>query len=159
MRRRVAGVALGIAVTFAGSVEADVPASEAYVLHCAGCHGRDGSGHADFVPSLQEVGALLRWPGGRAYLARVPGVAQAPVSDAQLAALLNWLLVEISRTPDFAPYSATEVGALRRDPLRDPAAARPRAGQPERAPDAQAGSGAGDAGASLRSGRARFSSR
>lgn len=109
----------------AGGVRADVPPSEAYVLHCSGCHGRDGSGHPDFVPSLRELGALLARPGGRDYLARVPGVAQAPLDDAQLAALLNWVLHEIASTKDIEPYRASEVGALRRAPLRDPVAARP----------------------------------
>lgn len=125
MSRLRATVALGIGLAIASPAGADVPPSEAYVLHCAGCHGRDGSGHVDFVPSLQGVGALLSRPGGRAYLARVPGVAQAPVADAQLAELLNWILTEISGASDLVPYSASEVGALRRDPLRDPAAARP----------------------------------
>ncbi len=125
MSVRLASVAVGLGLAMPIAADADVPPSEAYVLHCAGCHGTDGSGHADFVPSLRPAGALLARPGGRAYLARVPGVAQAPLSDAQLAALLNWMLAEISGATDFDPYSASEVGALRREPLRDPAAARP----------------------------------
>lgn len=125
MSLRVAAAVLGSLVGIAGAAAADVPPSEAYVLHCAGCHGSDGSGHADFVPSLRDVGVLLARPGGRAYLARVPGVAQAPVGDDQLAALLNWVLRELADVPELAPYSAREVGTLRREPLRDPAAARP----------------------------------
>lgn len=118
-------MALGLGLSLVGGAEADVPPAETYVLHCSGCHGMDGSGHADFVPSLRDVGELLKRPGGRAYLARVPGVAQAPVGDAELAALLNWILREISGVPDAQPYGAGEVGALRRAPLRDPVAARP----------------------------------
>ena len=125
MRLRLSSVAIGIGLAISTAAGADVPPSEAYVLHCSGCHGADGSGHLGFVPSLREIGTLLERPGGRAYLARVPGVAQAPVGDAQLAELLNWLLTELSRATDFVPYSAREVGALRTDPLRDPVATRP----------------------------------
>jgi hypothetical protein len=67
---------------------------------------------------------VLAVPGGREYLARVPGVAQAPLSDVRLAALLNWLLAELGGAPPVSPYTAAEVGALRAAPLRDPVAAR-----------------------------------
>jgi hypothetical protein len=46
------------------------------------------------------------------------------LSDARLAALLNWLLAEIGGGPATPPYEAAEVGALRAVPLRDPIAAR-----------------------------------
>ena len=44
-------------------------------------HGLDGTEIPDFVPSLRELAGLLDKKGGRAYLARVPGVAQAPLPD------------------------------------------------------------------------------
>ncbi len=125
MRGALAALALASVALAAAVSQAGVPASEAYVLHCSGCHGPSGAGHPDFVPDLREIGALLDRPGGRAYLARVPGVAQAPVADAELADLLNWVLTEISRVPDLHPYGADEIGAFRREPLRDPVAARP----------------------------------
>ena len=43
------------------------------------------------------LGSLLATPAGRAYLVRVPGVAQAPLDDERLAALLNWVSRELSR--------------------------------------------------------------
>jgi hypothetical protein len=70
------------------------------------------------------VASLLDAEGGRAYLGRVPGVAQAPLSDARLARLLNWVLAHYSDRAPAPPYSAAEVAALRQTPLRDTRAAR-----------------------------------
>ncbi len=98
--------------------------AEDYVLHCSACHGQDGRGSTDFVPSLHELAPLLGDPRGRAYLARVPGVAQAALSDARIARLLNWVLDEYSSARVEPPYSAAEVAALRGSPLRDPIAFR-----------------------------------
>jgi mono/diheme cytochrome c family protein len=100
------------------------PMRESYVLHCSGCHRSDGSGVDGFAPDLRRIGPLLRTQAGRDYLVRVPGVAQAPASDRELAALLNWVLAEIAETPPDRPYTASEVAALRAKPLRDPLAAR-----------------------------------
>ena len=75
------------------------------------------------VPALRDsVARFLAVPGGRDYLARVPGVAQAPLDDAALAAVLNWMLdhFDAAHVPaGFAPYTATEVGPLRAHPLVD----------------------------------------
>ncbi len=94
-----------------------------YALHCMGCHRADGSGTGDEIPPLAgTVGSFLRAPGGREYLVRVPGVAQAPLDDAALARLLNWMLREFSPNEvpaDFVPYAPEEVGRLRADPLVD----------------------------------------
>ena len=48
--------------------------------------------------SLRGLSQLLSAEGGRAYLASVPGVAQAPLGDARLAALLNWVIRAFSGT-------------------------------------------------------------
>ena len=72
------------------------------------------------------LSALLVTQAGRAYLARVPGVAQAPLANAELAALLNWVLAEWSEGAPRPAYTGAEVGALRRQPLRDPDAVRER---------------------------------
>lgn len=100
------------------------PEFESYVLHCSGCHRLDGRGVPGVAPDLREIGPLLQAEAGRAYLGRVPGVAQAPVDDAELARLLNWVLTEIAGTAPDPAYSAREIGALRAEPLRDPLAAR-----------------------------------
>ena len=67
------------------------------------------------------VGHFLEVEGGREFLVRVPGVSLSGFTDAQLAALMNWMLtsdIAGDSTPtDFQPYSATEVAALRAKPL------------------------------------------
>lgn len=108
------------------------PAIESYRLHCSGCHRADGRGVPGVAPDLREIGPLLRTAAGRAYLGRVPGVAQAPVDDEELARLLNWVLSEIAGTPPEPAYSAEELGVLRAEPLRDPVAARKLLPDPER---------------------------
>ncbi len=100
------------------------PESESFVLHCSGCHRIDGSGIESFATDLREIGPFLDTEAGRAYLVRVPGVAQAPIDNQALASLLNWILREIASSPPDPAYSAEEVAALRRQPLRDPLAAR-----------------------------------
>jgi hypothetical protein len=59
----------------------------------------------------------------------VPGVANAPLADADLAALLDWTLrrFDAANLPgDFVPYTADEVHRLRAEPLVDVAPARRR---------------------------------
>ncbi len=114
-----------IAVGDSGPVAAtDVPVTEDYILNCSACHGLDGKGTPGVTPSLLDVGRLLALPGGRSYLARVPGVSQAPLSDARLARLLNWVLERYSGAPPVPLYTATEIGELRAFPLRDTRSAR-----------------------------------
>ena len=92
-----------------------------YALNCQGCHLADGAATPGSVPALAgSVAKFLRVPGGRDYLARVPGVAQAPLDDAATAAVLNWMLDRFDKDDlpkDFVPYAADEVGRLRKRPL------------------------------------------
>lgn len=101
-----------------------------YALHCQGCHLADGSETPGKVPPLAgSVAQFLRLPDGRAFLGRVPGVANAPLGDAELAALLNWTLERFDATaipPEFAPYDAAEIGRLRAQPLVDVSGERRR---------------------------------
>lgn len=101
-----------------------------YARWCQGCHRADGLGAPDAVPRLRDfAGYLTRTPEGRAYLARVPGVASAPLDDRRLADVLNWTLSTFSRdqlTPDFRPYTAREVARARSDPLPNAKSARAR---------------------------------
>lgn len=72
-------------------------------------------------PIKGEVARFLQVPGGREFLARVPGVASVDLSDERLAQLLNWTVqhFDLSNMPaDFAPYSAAEISQLRRRPIR-----------------------------------------
>jgi mono/diheme cytochrome c family protein len=117
-------LSLAPAVPARAAAEEPPPVSEDYLLHCSACHGLDGKGTPGVTPSLHEAGALLATPEGRDYLSRVPGVAQAPLSDERLARLLNFVLTRYAATEPSPAYSANEVGALRQRPLRDPVAAR-----------------------------------
>jgi hypothetical protein len=71
-------------------------------------------------PFPGQVGQFLRTPSGRAFLIRVPGAANAPISDEELANLLGWIVrrFDAANVPaDFADFSAAEVGSLRRQPF------------------------------------------
>lgn len=127
MSRAAAGlVAL---VLGAGAARAYGPSVE-YALNCQGCHRADGAGTGESVPPLAgSVARFLAVPGGREYLVQVPGVAQAPLDDATLAGVLNWMLERFDRAhvpPGFTPYAAEEIGRLRRKPLTDVAGIRTR---------------------------------
>lgn len=106
----------------AGEPANDERARIDYMLNCQGCHLPNGEGAGD-VPRMQDfVGNFLKVPGGREFLVQVPGSANAPLDDARLAELLNWMLDEISRDQlpaDFRPYTADEVAEFRTWPLRD----------------------------------------
>lgn len=124
LRLLTIGAALGSLVMSPATVRAveiEGPAHD-YLLSCGGCHGLDGTGSAR-VPSLRGVDRLLARPGGRDYVLRVPGVASAPLSDARLAALLDWVFTHFdNRTP--TNFNAAEVGAARVSPWLDPKAVR-----------------------------------
>jgi mono/diheme cytochrome c family protein len=115
------------ALTAAAPAAAESP-RVLYMLHCQGCHLADGSGKPGEVPSLPAgLGRLLSVAGGRAYLVQVPGSAHAPLSDAELAAVLNWMLASFAPAQagrSHAPYDAAEVAGYRARPLVDVAAAR-----------------------------------
>lgn len=92
-----------------------------FAFRCKGCHGFAGEGTPGHVPRLDGfVGYFTQVDGGRDYLMRVPGVARAKLDDERLAAVLNWMLEVYGGeavAPDFAPYTAAEVGLARRQPL------------------------------------------
>ena len=114
---------LAIALLAVAPMAAADPRSD-YLMHCAGCHLADGSGLPPDVPSLAgPLGRIVGSPAGRDYVARVPGAAQAPLSDEALAAVLNWLLFEFNRKTlpaDFRPLRAAEVARSRARVLADP---------------------------------------
>ena len=116
-----------MSVTRAAGVAHADPQSD-YVLHCRGCHGPNGAGAPGAVPPVRgELGNFLGVPGGREFLIRVPGTAQSQLSDARVAALLNWMLREFSPdaiSPGFKQFTEDEVTRYRRPPLTDVGAAR-----------------------------------
>ena len=91
-------------------------AARIYATNCQACHGERGRSVTE-VPALAgRVGYFARIPAGRRYLVQVPNVALNPSSDQDIADVLNWVLETYSRAqlpPDFQPYTAAEVAALR----------------------------------------------
>ncbi len=118
MRRRLAGWVLLWAVVLPAS--AYTPRVN-YQLQCMGCHHGNGAGEEGRVPNVRRT--LVPFSGmadGRDFVMRVPGVAQAKLSDAEIAALLNWMARNLSDVPlptDFVDYTPEEVGAVRHRPL------------------------------------------
>ena len=109
-------------------------ARTAYWLHCAGCHLLDGSSAPPEVPTLiDEPGRIVALPGGRDYLMRIPGVAQAGLDDAKLAEVLNFMLEEFS-SATLPPGLQTPFSRSRGGPGAAAGAARPaeNAGQDTR---------------------------
>jgi len=128
VRRAVAtSVALMLAGAAGGSALAqDDPVADRYVLNCSGCHRLDGAGIPGVTPTLHDLAPLASSEAGRAYLVRVPGVAQAPLGDAELAALLDWVVARFSGLPVEPRFDVDTVARLRGHPMRDPLEARRR---------------------------------
>jgi mono/diheme cytochrome c family protein len=123
MKRAAFAAGLALFAT-AAAARAAPPPAEDYLIHCSGCHHADGAGVPGIVPALSGLAPLLATPAGRAYLVRVPGVAQSSLDDERLAALLNWMMREMSGAQPSPAFAGREVRQLRADPLRDPRAQR-----------------------------------
>lgn len=98
-----------------------------WMLHCQGCHQADARGsEAARTPAMAgEVSRFLSVEGGRAYLTRVPGVANAGLPNDQLAELLNWTLATFdgAHLPgSFEPFAPEELAVGRQAPLISEAA-------------------------------------
>ncbi len=125
---RVALVASALILAVGSEAGAFPPATN-YATQCQGCHRARGEGTADIVPRIDgTIGEILARPGGREYLIRVPGVAQAQLDDGELATLLDWVVERFGgpAATDAPAFLAEEVGRLRREPLIDVTAARAR---------------------------------
>ncbi len=132
----IAGPGAAIALVSAALMSLGAPALAAgnppeinYMLHCQGCHLPGGIGHPGIVPKMQgEIGAFLDSNAGRAYLVQVPGAAQSSLDDAELAAVLNWMLPAFDKRvkADFTRYTAEEVARYRETQLTNVSALRRR---------------------------------
>jgi len=120
--------AVAVAVAVAVCQVANASPAQDYMLHCMGCHGAEAQGVLGKIPPLANaLSRFMRTPEGRDYVLRVPGAANSALSDAQLAAVLNWLAVTFdanasASTP--APFTDEEVSRLRHTPLASVLAAR-----------------------------------
>jgi mono/diheme cytochrome c family protein len=98
-----------------------------YALHCMGCHTPDGSGTPDRVPAVRDtLLPLARLPDGRRYLVQVPGSAQSTLTNAELAAVLNWMIGTFSGNKEFTQYTESEVARYRSQTLVQVRAERER---------------------------------
>ena len=106
-----------VALSIASAALAGGSPAELYTLNCWGCHKPRAEGIPGTVPRLADSMAnFLRVPGGREYLVEVPGVAASALSNAEIAEVLNWLLVTFNKAempPDFKPYTAAEIARYR----------------------------------------------
>ena len=95
-----------------------------YLLYCSGCHRPTGEGSPPNVPTLHnELGEMMSVQEMRGYLARVPGSNNAPISDAELTEVINWLLEEFNSETlpkNFEKLNLKEVGDARSHLLADP---------------------------------------
>jgi mono/diheme cytochrome c family protein len=109
-----------VAIALAARAMAQSPA-ELYTLNCWGCHLPHAEGIPGTVPRLaHSMGSFVRIPEGRTYLTRVPGVANSPLTDQQIADVLNWMLETFSKEElpeDFKPYTAEEIRKYRSRPI------------------------------------------
>ena len=110
------------------SLQAYADPQSHYMIHCMGCHLADGSGQPPDVPVFNEqLGEFAITDEGRSYLVRVPGAAQALITDEDLAAVINWMLEKYSKDSlpeDFSPFTGDEVARHRKNILADPARMR-----------------------------------
>lgn len=107
------------------------PVQATYLERCGGCHGIQGHSAPSEVPRLRgQVGFFLCQPEGRAYLARLPSLASSPLTDEELAELLNFVVFDLGGATalrqDYRRYSAQEVSELRSRPLNEISLARYR---------------------------------
>lgn len=111
-----------ICLVLAAAAEARDPKVN-FMMECQGCHLADGSGGVSNIPPLNgHVAKFLTIPGGREFLAQVPGVARSPLNDAEITAVLNWLLHEFGPKDiavQYPPYTVEEVAGLRKTPLTE----------------------------------------
>jgi len=116
-----AATAVTALVALATSTANAANPAQDYALNCMGCHGTEAQGIPGKVPPLANaLSRFMRSPEGRNYVLRVPGAANSALSNEQLAAVLNWLVVtyDSSATPTQpAPFTSSEVAAVRHQPL------------------------------------------
>jgi mono/diheme cytochrome c family protein len=110
-------VAATALVLFASSGEAAEP-NYNYALRCTGCHTAEGvSPEAGRIPPLKGVvGHLVRTDAARLYFVNVPGIVNAALSDAETAALLNWVVTtygEASEPKEWKRFDTAEIKSLR----------------------------------------------
>lgn len=92
-----------------------------YLLRCSGCHHANGTGavEAGVPPFPGFIGPLMSDADGRKYVTQVPGVAGAGLSNAQIAEVLNYIVLRWGGNAETQPnkFTGEEVDHLRSDRL------------------------------------------
>jgi mono/diheme cytochrome c family protein len=116
MKPRAIAVLIATLAVASAALAGGSPA-ELYTLNCWGCHKPRAEGIPGTVPRLADSMAnFLRVPGGREYLVEVPGVAASALSNAEIAEVLNWLLITFNKAEmpaEFKPYTSAEIAKYR----------------------------------------------
>ncbi|WP_332930998.1 c-type cytochrome [Alteromonas sp. 14N.309.X.WAT.G.H12] len=98
------------AATAAGLTKAQTD----YMLQCQGCHQANGTGMAPQTPNFHEYGNdFMHMPEGRQYWISVPGAANSPLTDGELANVLNYIATDIVKVKNHTLFTADEVQAHR----------------------------------------------
>jgi cytochrome c553 len=112
------------------AVSADHSASSNFIQYCSGCHGQDGRGGGvnSGIPDFRNfVGAYASDDGGRTYVLHVPGVVNTSLDDAEIAAVINYVMKTWGGTSlraGFIPFTAREVTSRRARSVPDVVALR-----------------------------------
>ncbi len=122
------GTLLVLAAVVLPSARADerllTHAESSYLESCGGCHGIQGISADGIIPPLKDrAGYFLCTEKGRGYIVRLPNVAFAKWSDAELAEMMNFVAFGLggASAPAAAKrYTPEEVKDLRAHPLNAP---------------------------------------
>jgi hypothetical protein len=95
-----------------------------YLVRCGGCHGPDGLSRTSLIPDLKDkAGYFLCDPAGRDYVSRLPNIVFSRITDAEMAALMNYVSFDLgggSAPPHARAFTAGELGRARRNALTIP---------------------------------------
>ncbi|MDQ0322729.1 mono/diheme cytochrome c family protein [Pararhizobium capsulatum DSM 1112] len=116
----------GLALVAVSAQASDHSARFNYMLRCAGCHTETGEGlpHAGIPQFPGYIDAFAADDEGRTYMMHVPGVVGSSLSDAQIAAVLNYVVKSWGDPSIVAPFTAEEVTTRRAKPVPDVVAYR-----------------------------------
>jgi hypothetical protein len=129
-KRGLLRVAVALGVLAATNVAHSYEPRVNYILNCMGCHLEDGAGAPGKVPSFRNsLVPFAQLAAGRRFLVQVPGTSQSPLSNRDVAQLLNWMLRNLSTRPRPAglpDFTEAEVASYRAQRLTDVASTRAR---------------------------------
>jgi hypothetical protein len=126
--RRLLRVSIWLGILAAMNVVNAYEPNVNYMLSCMGCHIENGAGAPGKVPSFRNtIVAFAQLAAGRRYLVQVPGTSQSPLSNREVAELLNWMMRNLSTRPmppGLADFTEAEVASYRAQRLTDVAGSR-----------------------------------